>query len=255
MSKDSASRFDGNADRYLKSEIHRDSPTIRRLHQFVEPRASWAVCDVACGVGYLGLSFAGSVARIVGVDPAPKMLEAFAAQARERGVAVECVSSYAESIALPDASFDLAMARLAPHHFADVPAAMREMARIVKPGGFVAVIDIVGEEDPEVDALNHRLELLHDPTHVRSYRAGEWRRFLESAGLVVEVLELSCERPQGVSIATWCLTTKPGPENERAICAELAAAPASSLRALGIRSEAGEYFVTSRSLLAVARKP
>jgi SAM-dependent methyltransferase len=250
---ESARRFDAHAANYATSDLHKDSPSIRRLHEILCIRKGASVCDVACGAGHLGLSFAEVAARIVGVDPAPKMLATFEALAKERGIAVERVESSAESMPLASASFDLVATRLAAHHFDDVQAAVNEMARLAKPGGFVAVIDLVGHDDPAIDALNHRIELLHDPTHVRSYRAVDWRAFLERAGLVIEALELHHERPQGISIARWCETTKPGLENERAIRAELAGAPLSTLQALDIRAEDGEFHVTSRSILALAR--
>ena len=253
-SPDPVTRFDGHAANYAASELHQDSPSIRRLHALVDlpPRAS--LCDVACGTGHLGLSFAGRVGRLVGVDPAPRMLAAFEAAARARGVEVECVLSRAESVPLPDASFDFVASRLAPHHFRDVRAAVREMARVTKPGGQVAVIDLVGHDDPEVDELNHVLEVLHDPTHQRSYRAGEWRGFLEQAGLEVVALETGSERPQGVTVRRWCEVAASGAEAEAAIRARLRAAPPAMLRALDVREQDGELYVTSRSVLALARK-
>jgi len=250
---ESARRFDENAASYAASELHQDSPTIRRLHALVVLPQGASVCDVACGAGHLGLSFAGVAARIIGVDPAPRMLATFESLAKARGIAVESVQCFAESMPLASASFDLVVTRLGAHHFTDVQAAVSEMARLAKPGGFVAVIDLVGHDDPAIDAFNHRIELLHDPTHVRSYRAGDWHEFFERAGLAIEALELHHERPQGISIARWCETTKPGPENERAIRAELEAAPLLTLQALDVRAEDGEFHVTSRSILVLAR--
>ncbi len=256
---DSARRFDGNAARYASSELHRSSPSLQRLNEILRSHEDWlpadaSLCDVACGTGNLALSFADRVTRIVGVDPAPKMLAAFEAAARERGVHIETIASRAESIPLGDATFDLVASRLAPHHFTDVRAAVGEMARITKRGGRVAVIDLAGHEDPAIDAFNHRLEVLHDPTHGRSLRAREWRELFESAGLEVETLEPTCERPQGISVARWCEVAASGPDNETAIRAALSTADPSLLRALDIRAEAGEFFVTSRTTLIAGRK-
>jgi ubiquinone/menaquinone biosynthesis C-methylase UbiE len=88
---------------------------------------------------------------------------------------VEAVRAYAEEMPLPSKSFDVVMSRLAPHHFADPTRAVREMTRLAKPDGRVAVIDLEGNEDPCLDDLNHELEVLHDPSHVRSYTAARWR--------------------------------------------------------------------------------
>ena len=45
-----------------------------------------SVCDLACGTGHLALSFATCAGRLVGVDPAPSMLDAFRRLAAERGI-------------------------------------------------------------------------------------------------------------------------------------------------------------------------
>jgi SAM-dependent methyltransferase len=251
---DPVRRFDGNAANYAASELHRSSPSIHRLHELVHLPAHASLCDVACGTGHLGLSFAERVDRIVGVDPAPRMLAAFEAAARERGVRVETVESRAESMPIASGAFDMTASRLAPHHFSDVRAAIREMARITRHGGIVAVIDLAGHEDPAIDAFNHALEVLHDPTHGRSLRAHEWRTVFEEAGLVVEALEPTCERPQGITVGRWCEVAASGAESEAAIRAALAGAGADVLAALGIRERDGEFLVTSRTTLAVGRR-
>ncbi len=153
MTRSAPEHFDAISGRYAASEIHADSPTIRRLHELLGPEPLGSICDVACGPGHLALSFAGKASRIVGVDAAPNMLRQFGRMARERGLAVEAVRAYAEEMPLPSKSFDVVMSRLAPHHFADPTRAVREMAWLAKPGGRAAVIDLEGNEDPCLDDL------------------------------------------------------------------------------------------------------
>src|SRR5438046_2846004 len=113
MTTTAAARFDKIANNFATSEVHSSSPTMRRLHALLTLPIDAIVCDVACGAGHLALSFAGRAARIVGVDPAPNMLEAFRSLATERGIAVESLQAFAEQIPLPDDSFDVVMTRLA----------------------------------------------------------------------------------------------------------------------------------------------
>ena len=54
------------------------------------------------------------------------------------------------------------------HHMSDPARVIREMARVVKRGGRVGLIDIIVPEDPKVRALNHRIEWIRDPSHARS---------------------------------------------------------------------------------------
>ena len=152
----SAQRFDSLAANYAASEVHATSPTVDRLHALLSDPIE-AVCDIGSGAGHAGLSFAGKAKRIVAVDPAPKMLAEVRRLANERGVSsVETVEAFAEDVPLDDEAFDLVVCRVAAHHFDDVPKALREMTRLAKVGGHVAVIDMEGDEDPDLDELNPR---------------------------------------------------------------------------------------------------
>ena len=89
----------------------------------------------------------------------------------------------AEHLPFADASFDLVVTRIAPHHFDGHRAAVAEMARVAR-----ATRDrrghAVGERAVE------EAERLRDPTHVSSYTEHEWRAFLEAAGLEIEQVEV-----------------------------------------------------------------
>jgi 2-polyprenyl-3-methyl-5-hydroxy-6-metoxy-1,4-benzoquinol methylase len=255
MTKSAPEHFNAIASQYAASEVHRDSPTIRRLNELLAPKRPDSVCDVACGPGHLALSLAGRVSRIVGVDAAPNMLRQFEKLAKEQGVEVETVQAYAEKMPLPSNSFDFVVSRLAPHHFSDVTKAVREMARLAKPRGCVAVIDLEGSENPLLDDLNHAIEVLHDSSHVRSHTASRWREFFVANGLTVEALEPGhTELPGGLSIRRWCEIGNTGQEAMAQIRARLAAAPGEQLAELGIRVENGEFYIPVRTLIIVGRK-
>ena len=255
MTTSAPEHFNAIAGQYAASEVHASSPTIRRLHELLASTRLESVCDVACGPGHLALSFAGQAPRIVGVDAAPNMLRQFQRLAQERGVGVETLCAYAESIPLPSHLFDVVVSRLAPHHFSDAAQAVREMARLAKPGGCVAVIDLEGDENPAFDNLNHQLEMLHDPSHVRSHTAARWRELFETSGLTVAALEpKQTELPAGLTIRRWCEIGNTAPEAQFKIRALLAAAPPGHLAGLGIRLEAGEFRIPVRTLIILGRK-
>ena len=251
----SSQRFDKIASNFATSEVHTMSPTIKRLHEVLGGGKFGSTCDVACGAGHLALSFAGRAGRIVGVDPAPNMLEALRQLATQRGVVVETVESPSESLPFPDNTFDVVVSRLAPHHFSDIRRSVSEMTRVAKLGGVVAVIDLEGDPDPGIDDFNHALEVLHDPTHFRSHTAEAWRSFFEGAGLTVETLEgqLS-ERPSGVTVKRWCEIASSGEAAEWEIRRRLQDAPPSYLAALGIRQTDGEFLMPIRTALIIGRK-
>ncbi len=254
MTTPASQRFDSIASRYSTSQVHADSPTIRRLHELVAQADS--VCDIACGAGHTGLSFAGKASRIVAVDAAPMMLQQVQRLAQERGVSVETVLSYAESVPLPSDSFDLVVSRLAAHHFLDVHKAMQEMIRLARPGGYVCVIDLEGAEDPALDHLNHRIELLHDPTHVHSYTARYWRELFDACDLQIQADERRHrEMPSGLTIQRWCEIGNSGEEAQTKIRAVLAEASHNQLADLDITYTDGDFRIPVRTVLMLGRKP
>jgi SAM-dependent methyltransferase len=176
--------------------------------------------------------------------------------AARRGVAVETVEAFAESVPLATASFDLVVCRLAAHHFADLPKAMAEMTRLAKHGGYVAIIDMEGDENPALDSLNHEIEVLHDPTHVRSYTAKHWRELFASNELEVQACENRCwEIPGGMTVKRWCELGNSGEEAFLAIQGRLASAPIYELAALEITRDAdGGFRIPIRTLLILGRK-
>ncbi|SMF97829.1 Methyltransferase domain-containing protein [Methylomagnum ishizawai] len=254
MNSASAQRFNTLAGGYATSEVHSASPTLDRLHGLL-PHVD-SVCDIASGAGHTGLRFAATATRIVAVDPAPNMLAEVWRLAIQRGVAVETVEAFAESVPLPTGSFDLVVCRVAAHHFSDLPQAMAEMTRLAKPGGHVAVIDMEGDEDPVLDALNHEIEVLHDPTHVRSYTAKHWRALFTAHGLdVVACATRLWEIPGGMTVRRWCELGHSGDMAFRAIQARLASTSVEDLAALEITRDAdGDFHLPIRTLLILGRK-
>lgn len=96
------------------------------------------VLDVACGTGVLARHAAAAVGergRVVGIDPAPGMIAA----ARETAPAIEWVLGGAEDLDFDDAAFDCVVSQFGLMFFADKPRAVREMHRVMAPGGRLAV--------------------------------------------------------------------------------------------------------------------
>lgn len=96
------------------------------------------VLDVACGTGILAREIAsriGSVGRVVGIDPSPGMV----AVAKQVAPAVEWREGVAESLPFPDQSFEAVVSQFGLMFFTDRRQALREMLRVLTPGGRLAV--------------------------------------------------------------------------------------------------------------------
>jgi SAM-dependent methyltransferase len=169
--------WSGRADAYRKSEAHREG---RDLDLIVEWAAgARTALDVATGGGHVARRLREAGLQVVTTDAAPGMQPD--------------VVCRGEDLPFAGASFDVVVCRVAAHHFADVRAAVREMARVAARR--VIVVDNLydGEELEQA-------ERLRDPSHVRTYSAEEWRTMLAEAGLMVDEVRF-LEHP--VQVEPW----------------------------------------------------
>ena len=109
-------------------------------HGQVTPTAR--VVDVGTGTGFVAAGLAGRAATVVGVDNSPAMLGVAADNLAALGTTnVTLARGEVDQLPLPDDSVDVAVANMVLHH-APAPAAMlAEMARVVRPGGTIAITD------------------------------------------------------------------------------------------------------------------
>ena len=77
---------------------------------------------------------AGSAAELTGADPAAGMIDQ-ARAAAPGGASVRFVQAFAEELPFPDASFDLVTSTMSFHHWADQRRGLREVRRVLAPGG------------------------------------------------------------------------------------------------------------------------
>lgn len=156
------------AEGYRTSATHMTGDDLERVVELCEPGPGVKALDVATGGGHVARRLREEGCQVVTLDPAPGMRADVVARA--------------EDVPFADGSFDVAVTRIAAHHFADIRAAVEEMARVTNR--LVVVEDTLFLSEQQEAA-----ERLRDPTHVRSYSEAEWRDFLEEAGLEIEQVE------------------------------------------------------------------
>ena len=96
------------------------------------------VLDACCGTGDLAVEAERHGGRVVGLDFSEKMLE----RARRKSGAIEWVRGDALALPFGDAEFDAATVGFGVRNLADLEGGLRELARVLRPGGKVAVLEI-----------------------------------------------------------------------------------------------------------------
>jgi ubiquinone/menaquinone biosynthesis C-methylase UbiE len=178
-----AKRFGAVAQAYLTSSAHATGADLERLTALARDMDGPVALDLGSGPGHAALALAAGGARVTACDLSAEMLSLVQEEAARRGLSeVQTRQGAAERLPFPDAHFGLVVTRYSAHHWAYAPAALREILRVLAPGGRLVVIDAVAPEAPVADTLLQTMELLRDPSHVRHYRLTEWATMLASAG-------------------------------------------------------------------------
>jgi ubiquinone/menaquinone biosynthesis C-methylase UbiE len=176
--------FGSAAAAYAVSAVHRGGPDLDAMVAAGVRTGRERALDLGCGAGHTALAFAARVASVVAYDLTPAMLEQARRLAAERGLAnLRFELGDAARLPFPDASFELVTSRLSAHHVAEPAAMVREVARVLVPGGAFLLCDTISPEDPARDSFLNAFELLRDPSHVRDHRISEWQAMFRAAGL------------------------------------------------------------------------
>lgn len=184
--KMSVSQFGTKAANYLASAVHATGADLERLKAMAGRLQPKRALDLGCGAGHVSFAVAsGGARRVTAYDPAKEMLEVVAQAATTRGVAqmIDTCVGAAEVLPFETNTFDLVVTRYSAHHWASVPRALAECARVLVPGGRMVVIDVIAPETPLFDTSLQVVEFLRDGSHVRNYRASEWTSMVKAAGL------------------------------------------------------------------------
>ena len=151
--------------------------------------ARGSVLDVGAGTGALTAELVRRDLDVHAAEPS----EAFVAALQSRFPGVDARQAAAEDLPWPDETFDVAMAQLVISFMTDAPAGIREMERVVRPGGTVAVCMWDREGMEMLAAINNTREALGDPDEsVQPYRDRESIERL-IPGATLQLLEVDAD--------------------------------------------------------------
>jgi SAM-dependent methyltransferase len=177
------------AQAYVDSDAHREGADLDLLVEWAA--GARTALDVATGGGHVARRLREAGLEVVTADPAA-------------GMRPDVICT-AESIPFGDGSFDVVTCRTAAHHFPDLRAAVREMARVSAER--VLLVDTLNMGDEVEEA-----ERLRDPSHVRNYTDAEWRDVVVEAGLGLDDVRFLEHR---IDLAAWLART--GCEGDEAV--------------------------------------
>lgn len=184
-------QFGAQAAAYLSSAVHAQGEEFAQLRERLSGTTAAKVLDLGCGAGHVSFNVAPLAGEVVAYDLSAEMLDVVAAAAAERGLGnIRTERGAAEQLPFADGEFDFVFSRYSAHHWRDVGQALREVRRVLKPGGVAAFIDVAAPGLPLLDTYLQTVEVLRDTSHVRDYSPSEWTRLLGEAGLAVT----ACQR-------------------------------------------------------------
>jgi SAM-dependent methyltransferase len=145
------------------------------------------VLDVGAGRGIAAYAFAREGCPVVALEPDPSPVVGRGAIEELRaasGLNIELASGYGEGLPFENESFDIVYGRAVLHHARELPALLREVARVLRPGGlalFVREHVISRPEDLPAFLQGHALHFLYGGEH--AYLLNEYRQAIAQAGL------------------------------------------------------------------------
>lgn len=141
--------------------------------------------DLACGPGTFTRPLAARVRKAIGADLTPAMVEKARAEAARDGITnIEFVCADIYALPFADGSAGIVSCGYAFHHMTDPPCALAEMARVVQPGGRVAITDIIVPEGCD-GAFQDSVERVRDPSHTSTQSVASFHAMIRNLGLRV----------------------------------------------------------------------
>jgi SAM-dependent methyltransferase len=142
---DARAAFSSKAEKYARYRWDYAPPVIQAVFDIAHITRASSVADIGAGTGILTRAFAGRAGRVWAVEPNPEMRR-LAEKALQPHAACRVVDGSAEATTLPDHAVDLITVAQAIHWFDPGPT-RAEFLRILKPGGWLAVLRNYGSDD------------------------------------------------------------------------------------------------------------
>lgn len=254
---DTVREFDERARAYALSRELAEGETRHRLLEHLDPVVDETLLDLGCGPGATTRAAGPFVKQVIALDLSRAMLAALALESRRAGRLVPPrVQGDAARLPIRDASVQLVACRHAARHVADLPALLAECARVLAPGGRLAVVDAALTGEAEVDAVLSELEALRGPGAPRLLSEDGWRAALGDApGLRIEWVEAPhYESDAGRSLLAWFAEAGLASESFERARARLFSLSSDARQRLGVLAHGEDVQFHPPCVVAAARR-
>lgn len=194
MTTDNVKRFDDAAADWDEKpqRVALARRVAQAIAQAIPLASSMQVLEYGCGTGLVARALSPHVATILAVDTSPRMLEVLAQKAKEEKIGnITTLAHDLTQEPLLDKDFDLVLSSMTLHHIPDIEALLDRFFSALKPGGYLAVADLVTEDGSFHDDNTGVAHYGIDPDTVRAI-------LKKNGGLDIAVQEIhTIEKPQG----------------------------------------------------------
>lgn len=184
--------FSRLSDVYARLSAARARREMRELVEWIRPRRDDRVLDAACGPGTLVRALARRVAQAAGVDLCRRMIKA-AEKAESHSftpASVSFVVGNVECLPFGGGQFDVVTCSYSFANFPNPLLVLSEFVRVTRPGGRIAVVDVLAPEDSARCAVLNRLEALRGHCYTRVLKRSEFVELFRRAGLRLDCWRL-----------------------------------------------------------------
>ena len=234
-----------------------DRKRIRHLLNFAGLKPDVSVLDVGSGIGILSLMLAEDGARsVVGIDASPGMLEQAEylrlSQPSPTSARVSYRLAPAQALPFRDEAFDVVTCRLVLQHTRKPQHIIRQIVRVLKPGGVLLMAELLSVDDPVKRATQNAIEERRNPSHHAARGAEQYDKLIADAGLIIEAKKtVSFDR----ELEEW-LAAQQTDESDAAIVREMIEAGLETDAAgINVRRQGGTIWFDQRMYYLKAIKP
>ncbi len=182
--------FGKNAKNYKFAKVFSQKDYLDSMVNLINPKKHEIALDVATGAGHTAFELAKYVDMVIAIDITQDMLLQAQSILKERKFSnVELKNMDASHLDFPDEYFDIITCRFAFHHFNNLDVAIKEIYRVLKPGGRFYILDCSVIDDEAVSIINE-MEMLRDDSHVHSYSPKQWQNILNKYTFSIVQLKL-----------------------------------------------------------------